>query len=88
MARSTAAKKLEEMKAQPVLRTLDKGYAFVTENGNLVFDTLFPSITDPKKMELEVKNIAGVLEVGLFTRRADIYYKAKNDGSFETITFR
>ena len=88
MARSILSKKLAEMGGQPVLRTLDKGYPLVTENGNLILDTFFPSITDPKKMEVELKNIAGVLEVGLFTRRADIYYKAKNDGSFETISFQ
>ena len=86
MARSLVLKKLEEMMAKPVLRILDKGYPFVTENGNLIFDVLFPSITDPKNMELDLKNIAGVLEVGIFTRRADIYYKAKTDGSFETVT--
>ena len=86
MARSVVSKKLEEMMATPVLRTLDKGYPFVTENGNLIFDVLFPPITDPMKMELDLKNIAGVLEVGIFTRRADIYFKAKTDGSFETVT--
>jgi ribose 5-phosphate isomerase A len=86
MARSLVSKKLEEMMARPVLRTLDKGYPFVTENGNLIFDVLFPRITDPMKMELDLKNIAGVLEVGIFTRRADIYFKAKTDGSFETVT--
>ena len=85
MARSLVSKKLEKMKAKPLLRILDKGYPFVTENGNLILDVLFPAITDPKKMELELKNIAGVLEVGIFTRRADVYYKAKSDGSFETI---
>ncbi len=88
MARSVLSKKLVEMGGQPVLRTIDKGYPLVTENGNLILDTYFPSIFDPKKMEVELKNIAGVLEVGLFTRRADIYYKAKNDGSFETISFQ
>jgi ribose 5-phosphate isomerase A len=88
MARSVLSKKLVEMGGQPVLRTLDKGYPLVTENGNLILDTFFPSITDPREMEVELKNIAGVLEVGLFTRRADIYYKAKNDGSFETISFQ
>ena len=85
MARSLVSKKLEKMKGKPVLRILDKGYPFVTENGNLILDVLFPAITDPKKMELELKNVAGVLEVGIFTRRADVYYKAKSDGSFETI---
>ena len=87
MARSVVSKRLVEMSGQPVLRTLDKGYPLVTENGNLVLDTFFPSISDPKEMELKLNNIAGVLEVGLFTRRADIYYKARNDGSFDTISF-
>jgi len=86
MARSLVSKKLEEMMGKPKLRILDKGYPFVTENGNLILDVLFSTITDAKKMELELKNIAGVLEVGIFTRRADIYYKAKTDGSFESIT--
>jgi ribose 5-phosphate isomerase A len=88
MARSILSKKLGEMGGQPLLRTLDKGYPLVTENGNLILDTFFPSITDPKKMEGDLKNFAGVLEVGLFTRRADIYYKAKEDGSYETISFQ
>jgi ribose 5-phosphate isomerase A len=87
MARSAVSKKLAEMGGQPALRTLDKGYPFVTENGNIILDTTFASIPDPKKKEMELKNIAGVLEVGLFTRRADVYYKAKSDGTFETITF-
>jgi ribose 5-phosphate isomerase A len=87
MARSAVHKKLLEMSGRPELRTLDKGYPFVTENGNVIFDTTFPSIPDPKKKEIELKNIAGVLEVGLFTRRADVYYKAKSDGTFEAITF-
>jgi ribose 5-phosphate isomerase A len=86
MARSLVYKKLEEtMNGRPTLRVLDKGYPYVTENGNLILDVLFPQITDAKKMELELKNIAGVLEVGIFTRIADIYYKANSDGSFEKI---
>jgi ribose 5-phosphate isomerase A len=88
MARSVVSKKLLKMGGQPVLRTLDKGYPFITENGNIVLDTIFPSITDAKTKELELKNIAGVLEVGLFTRRADIYYKANIDGTFDMISFQ
>lgn len=87
MARSAVTKKLSEIGGRPVLRVLDKGYPFVTENGNIILDTTFPSIPDPKKKEIELKNMAGVLEVGLFTRRADVYYKAKDDGTFETIVF-
>jgi len=87
MARSTVSRKLSEIGGRPVLRTLDKGYPFVTENGNVILDTTFASIPDPRKKEVELKMIAGVLEVGIFTRRADVYYKAKSDGTFDTITF-
>jgi ribose 5-phosphate isomerase A len=88
IARIAVLKKLTEMGARPVLRTLDRGYPFITENGNIMIDTTFSSIPDPKKKEIELKCMAGVIEVGLFTtRRADIYYKAKSDGTFETITF-
>ncbi len=87
MARSLVHKKLTEVGGESTLRTLDKGYPFVTENGNVILDTTFASIPDPKKKEAELKSIAGVLEVGLFTRRADVYYKAKVDGTFEAITF-
>jgi ribose 5-phosphate isomerase A len=86
MARSAVTKQLSEIGGRPLLRVLDKGYPFVTENGNIILDTTFPSIPDPKKKETELKSIAGVLEVGLFTRRADVYYKAKDDGTFETVT--
>jgi len=87
IARSALTKKLAESGGKPVLRTLDKGYPYVTENGNIIFDTTFPSISDPKKKEIELKSIAGVLEVGLFTRRADVYYRAKANGTFDAITF-
>jgi ribose 5-phosphate isomerase A len=85
MARSVVSKKLTEMGARPALRTVEKGYPIITENGNIILDTNFPSIYEPKKKEVELKNIAGVIEVGLFTRKPDILYKAKSDGTFETI---
>jgi ribose 5-phosphate isomerase A len=68
------------------LRTLDKGYPFITENGNLILDVSLTSIPDPEKKEIELKRIPGVMEVGLFTRKANIYYKAKKDGSFEVVS--
>ena len=86
-ARSTVSKKLKETSLQVQLRILEKGYPFITENGNIIFDVTFNSIIDVPKKEIELKSIPGVLEVGLFTRRADIYYKAKSDGSFESVRF-
>jgi ribose 5-phosphate isomerase A len=86
-ARSIVRMKLEEAGGLPKLRMDEKQYPFFTENGNIILDTSFNSITDIKRKELELKNIPGVMEVGLFTRRADIYYKARADGSFESIQF-
>lgn len=86
-ARSAVSKKLREISSQVQLRILEKGYPFITENGNIIFDATFASIIDVPKKEIELKNIPGVLEVGLFTRRADIYYKAKSDGNFESVIF-
>jgi ribose 5-phosphate isomerase A len=86
-ARSFVGRKLYEIGTAPTLRTLEKGYPYITESGNIIFDTQFGSFKDPQRREIEVKSIPGVLEVGLFTRRADVYYKAKFDGSFETLMF-
>jgi ribose 5-phosphate isomerase A len=83
-ARSRVMKSLKEVGGSPKLRTMDKGYPYITENGNIVLDTSFSSLGNPRGKEIELKSIPGVLEVGLFTR-ANIYYKAKTDGSFEII---
>jgi ribose 5-phosphate isomerase A len=86
MARTVVARTLTRIGAEVKLRTLDKGYPFVTENGNLILDATLPSLSDPEKKEIELKRIPGVMEVGLFTRRADILYEAKKEGSFEVVS--
>src|SRR5919197_2195718 len=86
-ARSIVWIELQEAGGMPNLRMIEKGYPFITENGNIIFDTYFNLLSDVPESEINLKNIPGVLEVGLFTRRADVYYKAKSDGSFEMITF-
>jgi ribose 5-phosphate isomerase A len=70
---------------KPELRMLNEGYPYVTENGNFVLDTMFQSISDVRNKEAELKKTPGVIEVGLFTKHASVYYKAKEDGSFDAI---
>jgi ribose 5-phosphate isomerase A len=80
---------LDKLRSQqgvkPELRMLNEGYPYVTENGNFILDTTFQSIPDVKSEEIELKNTSGVVEVGLFTKHASVYYKANDNGSFETI---
>jgi ribose 5-phosphate isomerase A len=84
-ARSTVYKKLQEIGGTPKLRIIKKGYPFITENSNIIYDTLFEQFGDIRIKESQVKSIPGVIEVGLFTRHADVYYKANRDGSFKII---
>lgn len=78
-------KKLEDMRGRPKMRMLKESYPYVTENGNFILDTIFDFSSDIRRQEVELKNIAGVVEVGLFTKHAEVYYKAKEDSSFEII---
>lgn len=83
-ARSFVYKRLKEIGGDPKLRTIEKGYPYITENGNLILDTSFSSLGNLRSKEIDLKSIPGVAEVGLFTS-VGIYYKANNDGSFEII---
>lgn len=43
----------------------------VTDNGNYILDCHFDGIDDPEKIELQLNNIPGVVENGIFVNRAD-----------------
>jgi ribose 5-phosphate isomerase A len=75
----------EQVAAKPELRILNEGYPYITENGNFVLDTILQSIPDVRTREIELKNMPGVIEVGLFTKHANVYYKAKDDNSYDAI---
>ena len=79
-ARTYVIDQLKAINANPRIRMLDKGYPFITENGNIILDTDFGVIEDPRYIEQRVKSIAGVIEIGLFIRSADIYYRLSRDG--------
>jgi ribose 5-phosphate isomerase A len=59
---------------------------FITENGNIIYDTLLPKYDNLKETERDIKNIPGVIEVGLFTDHADSYYKITGENDFELVT--
>ena len=61
---------------------LDKGYPFVTENGNIIYDTIFTPFQEMHEMEVKIKTIPGVMEVGIFTKCADAYYVINPNNTF------
>jgi ribose 5-phosphate isomerase A len=86
LARNTVTKSIKKLGGTPTVRTIERGYPFITENGNVILDCNFGVIKKPKLLSQKVKQIAGVMEVGIFTRKPDVIYKAKTSGKFEIIT--
>jgi len=85
LARNTVTKNISKIGGKPKIRTLDRGYPFITENGNIILDCNFGVIKKPKLLREKIKNISGVLEAGIFTRKPDIIYRARSTGKFDVI---
>jgi ribose 5-phosphate isomerase A len=66
-------KKLEKMGGNPVLRMgVKKSGPVITDQGNMIIDARFPEIKDPRALELELNDIPGVVENGLFVGLAHL----------------
>ncbi len=52
----------------------------ITDNGNYILDCHFDGITEPEKVELQLNNIPGVVENGIFVDRADKVIIGTPDG--------
>jgi ribose 5-phosphate isomerase A len=65
--------------AEAVLRRDERGEAYLTDNGNLILDCLCGEISDPARMERELKSLTGVVECGLFVAMADLALVASED---------
>ena len=85
LARSIVIKYISKIGGKPKIRILERGYPFITENGNIILDCNFGVIKKPKLLQEKIKKISGVLEVGIFTRKPDIIYKARSTGKFDVI---
>ena len=85
LARNVVTKTIKKLKGKSKLRSLDRGYPFFTENGNIILDCDFGVIKNPKTLSQKIKQIPGVMESGIFLRKPDVIYKAKTGGKFEII---
>ena len=70
-----------ELGSDPVLRRLEDGSPFVTDNGNYMVDCRFPDgIEDPTALEETLRRRAGVVEDGLFLGMASAVVVAGERG--------
>jgi ribose 5-phosphate isomerase A len=73
MAVAPVMRALANLGGKPELRMgIRKAGPVVTDQGNLVIDVKFDSIDNPAELELQINNIPGVLENGLFVGVTDV----------------
>ncbi len=85
LGRNSVTNSIQKLGGKITLRSLDRGYPFFTENGNIILDCDFGTIKNPKALSQKIKQIPGVMESGIFVRKPDVIYKAKTGGKFEVI---
>ncbi len=85
LARTSVIQSIKKLGGTAQLRSLDKGYPFFTENGNIILDCDFGVIKNPKMLSQKIKGITGVLESGIFLRRPDVIYRAKIGGKYDIL---
>ena len=74
------------LNGKPQLRTINnKGYPFITENGNIILDCDFGTIDCPEVLSHNILQIPGVIECGIFLKRPDVIYRAEQGGTFGVI---
>jgi len=71
--------RLHALGASGSLRTQGDG-AFVTDNGNFIFDARFSRIEDAAELQRVLKLVPGVVETGLFLGMATTAFVAAPDG--------
>lgn len=83
-ARKAVEKALAKLGAKCVLREgVRKCGPVITDNGNQILDCTWENPVDPAEMEDKISKIAGVVEVGFFTKLKPTAFIAHADGSVE-----
>jgi ribose 5-phosphate isomerase A len=63
---TSTKKTLEKIGCNVELRRVMENEPYITDNSNYILDCEFDRITEPAKLEIDINNIPGVVENGLF----------------------
>jgi ribose 5-phosphate isomerase A len=74
---------LNKLNGVSILRTLEKGYPYITENGNLILDVMFNDYSNVLQLDMELKKIPGIIETGFFIRPASVCYCALKNSQYK-----
>jgi ribose 5-phosphate isomerase A len=84
-ARNLVTNEIKKLGGKAELRSIDRGYPFFTENGNIILDCDFGVIKNPKMLSQKIKQVTGVIESGIFIKKPDVIYRAKAGGKFDIV---
>ncbi|NOQ54583.1 MAG: ribose-5-phosphate isomerase RpiA [Thermoplasmata archaeon] len=73
---------LADLGCAPALRMDDDGSPFVSDNGNHIYDCRFERIPRPHDLEMEINNVIGVVQNGLFLDMTTRVVVASTSGVF------
>lgn len=82
---ASTRKALRHIGINGVIRQDMDGRFFLTDNGNLVLDATINNNEDLPELAMELNDIPGVIDHGLFIDEADTILIEKEDGSIETL---
>ena len=83
-AQPVVVRAVRELGGEAMLRTLEGGAPYLTDNGNRILDTRFDTgIEDPRTLELQLDAIPGVVESGLFIDLAHVMIVGDEEGGCE-----
>jgi len=68
---TSTKKTLEQLGCNVELRKIMEDEPFITDNSNYILDCEFERINEPEQLEMEINNIPGVVENGLFIGLVD-----------------
>jgi ribose 5-phosphate isomerase A len=71
-AAATVARHLAKIGGAPVVRKKADGFQYITDNQNLILDTAFDPIEDPRAVHDAARAIPGVVDTGIFVGVADL----------------
>jgi ribose 5-phosphate isomerase A len=57
----------------------------ITDNGNFILDVDFGKISNPEKLNSQLKALTGIVDSGLFINMIDKAYIGQKDGKVEII---
>lgn len=79
-AQAPVARGLTAIGGRPSLRQDVQGGPYRTDNGNVILDTDFDPLDDPKAVDKNIRAIPGIVDTGLFLDMADLVLIGTPDG--------